>query len=86
MPAWKQLAALTAFGIVLGLPLPSYAQGCSLCKDATAGSAPRQRQALRRAILIMGVPASGIFLGILVLARRIKPREEPDANSFHAPN
>jgi hypothetical protein len=61
--------------LTLILPLSTHAQGCSLCKDATAGSAPRQGQALRRAILILGLPAGAIFLGILALARRIKPRE-----------
>jgi len=56
--------------------VPLHAQGCSLCRDTTAGSAPHQRQALRRAILIMGIPAGSIFLGILVVARKIKPRED----------
>jgi len=63
------------------MPAFSHAQGCSLCKDATAGSAPIVRQSLRRAILILGVPAGGIFVGILVLARRIKPREAPESTS-----
>ncbi len=65
----------------LVMPAFSHAQGCSLCKDATAGSAPIVRQSLRRAILILGVPAGGIFVGILVLARRIKPREAPESTS-----
>jgi hypothetical protein len=64
--------------VALALPLSSHAQGCSLCKDVTAGSAPHQRQALRRAILIMGIPAGALFLGTLVLAGKIKPREDSD--------
>jgi hypothetical protein len=72
------LARITLLTLALALPLCSHAQGCSLCKDSTAGSAPIVRQALRRAILILGFPAGGIFIGILVLARRIKPRETPD--------
>jgi hypothetical protein len=68
------IAVLLAFA--LALPLSSHAQGCSLCKDTTAGSAPRAQQSLRRAILIMGIPAGAIFLGILVVARKIKPRED----------
>lgn len=64
--------------LALALPLCSHAQGCSLCKDTTAGSAPIVRQSLRRAILILGLPAGAIFIGILVLARRIKPREAPE--------
>jgi hypothetical protein len=60
----------------LALPLSTHAQGCSLCRDTTAGSAPHVRQSLRRAILILGLPAGGIFLGILVVARKSKPRED----------
>lgn len=71
------LSAAT-LALLLALPLPSHAQGCSLCKDSTAGSAPIVRQSLRRAILILGLPAGGIFIGILVLARKIKPRESAD--------
>jgi hypothetical protein len=64
---------LLLLALALTLPLPIHAQGCSLCRDTTAGSAPRVRQSLRRAILILGVPAGGIFLGILIVARKIKP-------------
>jgi hypothetical protein len=72
----KRALSAAALALIFTLPLSSHAQGCSLCKDATAGSAPHQRQALRRAILIMGIPAGAIFLGILVVARKIKPRED----------
>jgi hypothetical protein len=67
---------LLALSIALVLPLPIHAQGCSLCRDTTAGSALHVRQALRRAILILGLPAGSIFLGILAVARKIKPRED----------
>jgi hypothetical protein len=66
------LAALLAFSAL------SQAQGCSLCRDTTAGSAPRVRQGLRRAILVLGVPAGAVFLGILIVARKIKPRQALD--------
>jgi hypothetical protein len=36
------------------------------------------RQGLRRAILVLGVPAGAVFLGILIVARNIKPREALD--------
>jgi hypothetical protein len=72
----KRALSAAALTLLLVLPLHSHAQGCSLCKDSTAGSAPMVRQSLRRAILILGLPAGGIFLGILVLARKIKPRED----------
>jgi hypothetical protein len=69
--------ALSAAALALALPLTARTQGCSLCKDATAGSAPHAREGLRRAILVLGVPAGAIFAGILLVAQRIKPREDP---------
>jgi hypothetical protein len=62
--------------LVLAAPLAAVGQGCSLCRDATAGSAPRARQGLRRAILVLGIPGGAIFVGALVIARHAKPREE----------
>jgi hypothetical protein len=50
------------------------AQGCSACRDTTAGSAPQTRAGLRRAIPILAIPALGIFIGTLVLARKTGPR------------
>lgn len=47
------------------------AQGCAACRDSTAGSAPRAREGLRRAILALGIPAGGVFAGILLLARKM---------------
>jgi hypothetical protein len=64
--------------VILSLPLLAPAQGCSLCRDTTAGSAPRVREGLRRAILVLGLPAGVVFLGILVVARNSKPREDAD--------
>jgi len=54
-------------------PSKAAAQGCSLCRDATAGSAPQARKALSRAIPLLGVPALTIFAGAFILAKRIKP-------------
>jgi len=82
----KRALSVATLGLLLALPLFSHAQGCSLCRDATAGSAPHQREVLRRAILIMGVPAGAIFLGILVLARRMKPREETRSDLIQPSN
>jgi hypothetical protein len=72
----RQRFCLLILTLALTFPLPIPAQGCSLCRDSTAGSAPRVRQSFRRAILILGLPAGGIFLGILAVARRTKPRED----------
>ncbi|MBV8631543.1 MAG: hypothetical protein JOZ83_11500 [Silvibacterium sp.] len=46
--------------LALTFTIPSHAQGCALCRDTTAGSAPRVRQSLRRGIVILGLPASAI--------------------------
>ncbi len=54
----------------------AHAQGCTLCRDATAGSTPQARKALRLAIPLLGIPAIGIFAGALVLARRVKPGQQ----------
>jgi predicted MFS family arabinose efflux permease len=73
----KYMIALAAVFLMLLWASPvSHAQGCSLCRDATAGSTPRVRQGLRRGVIALGIPAGAIFVGVLVLARRIKPREE----------
>jgi hypothetical protein len=64
--------------LLLTAPISAHGQGCSLCKDTTAGASPQQRQGLRRAILILGIPAGAIFLTILVIARKSQPRQEAD--------
>jgi len=59
-------------GIVLAggllFPAPAPAQGCSMCRDTAAGSTPRMRQGLRKAIPILGVPAGALFLTMLTVA------------------
>ena len=77
----KQFARCLFFAALFSLALQAHGQGCSLCKDATAGSAPKARQGLRRAILVLGIPAGGVFLGILFIAKRIKPREHEEQNA-----
>ena len=41
---------------------------CSMCRDATAGSAPRARSGLRIAIPVLGIPALLVFSGLVVFA------------------
>jgi hypothetical protein len=65
-------AFLIALGVLFALSPTAFAQGCQLCRDATAGSTPQARRALQVAIPILGIPAIGIFAGAMVLARRIK--------------
>jgi hypothetical protein len=62
--------------LVLAAPTMAAAQGCSLCRDTTAGSSPQARKALRIAIPLLGVPAVGIFAGTLLLARKVKPGQK----------
>jgi hypothetical protein len=68
----KGLWAAVFLSIVMSAPA-ALAQGCSLCRDTTAGSAPKAREGLRRGILVLGIPAGALFVGILVLAWKIKP-------------
>ncbi len=67
------LAFSTAILAALLHATPGNAQGCSMCRDATAGSAPQVRAALRKAIPIMAVPAVALFVGVLVVAQRSRP-------------
>jgi hypothetical protein len=64
------------FVSLLVAPSKATAQGCTLCRDTTAGSSPQVRKALRIAIPLLGVPALGLFAGTLVLARRVKPGQQ----------
>jgi hypothetical protein len=50
--------------------LAAHAQGCSMCRDTTAGSAPQIRAGLRRAIPVLAIPAIALFVGFFVIARR----------------
>ena len=54
-----------------------HAQGCSMCRDTTAGSAPQVRAGLRRAIPVLAIPAVLLFGGFLFMARR--------SDRWHAP-
>ena len=56
--------------LLLSPALVARAQGCSMCRDSTAGSAPQIRAGLRRAIPILAVPAIGLFIAFFVVARR----------------
>lgn len=74
----KGFSIALALAALLLLPSPSFA--CSACRDVSAGSAPQARAGLRKGILVLGIPAAGIFAGILVLGFRIKPRSEGSEN------
>ena len=69
----KRQILLVALFAAFALPATVLGQGCSMCRDATAGSAPQVRKAFRRAIPLLGFPAIAIVAGSLVLARKIQP-------------
>jgi len=46
------------------------AQGCAMCYQSAAASAAPGRQALRHGILLLLVPAVGLFFGILAFIYR----------------
>jgi hypothetical protein len=56
--------------LLFAAALSAHAQGCSMCRDTTAGSAPQIRAGLRRAIPVLAIPAIALFLGFFVIARR----------------
>lgn len=61
----------------------AHAQGCSMCRDTTAGSAPQIRAGLRRAIPVLAIPAIALFVGFFAVARRSNAwhHTEVDASS-----
>ena len=71
-----KLAVLAFLTLALAAPISASAQGCALCRDATAGSTPQARKALRLAIPLLGIPAIGIFIGALILVRNVKPGQQ----------
>jgi hypothetical protein len=83
----KRLCILAALAVLLFLPASSFA--CTACRDMTAGSPPQVRAGLERGILVLGIPAGLVFVGILVLALKMKPQErssrEEAASRNHFP-
>jgi hypothetical protein len=48
----------------------AYGQGCAQCRDNTAAAPPAAQRAYRRAIVMMMVAGSGVFLGTVWMLRR----------------
>jgi hypothetical protein len=63
------------------LPAAAQAQGCSMCRDTTAGSAPEIRAGLRRAIPVLAIPAIALFVGFFVIARRTDDWHRAEADT-----
>jgi hypothetical protein len=72
----KRFLIFAALAAGLCVPAAVHAQGCSLCRDTSAGSAPKAREGLRKGILVLGIPAGVVFVGILGVAWKTKPRED----------
>jgi hypothetical protein len=64
------LLRLCLVAALLGAAPAAHAQGCSMCRDTTAGSAPQIRAGLRRAIPVLAIPAIGLFVAFFIVARR----------------
>jgi hypothetical protein len=77
------LRRIFLMAVLLPPALAAHAQGCSMCRDTTAGSAPQVRAGLRRAIPVLAVPAIVIFLGFFVVARRTNAWHRPDPEALN---
>ena len=69
--------------LLLAGALVARAQGCSMCRDTTAGSAPQIRAGLRRAIPVLAIPAIALFVGFFVVARRTDAWHRPETDAWH---
>ena len=61
-------------GLAAGMPQAA-AQGCAMCYQNAAATGPRGRTALQHGILILLIPAVGLFAGILALLCRRRVAE-----------
>jgi hypothetical protein len=69
--------------VLFACTFAAHAQGCSMCRDTTAGAAPQIRAGLRRAIPVLAVPAIALFIGFFALARRSDTWLQRDSNPPH---
>ncbi len=64
-----------ALGTLLLMPtLPSFAQGCSMCKTSAEAAAAEQQKALNRGILMLALPSVIIFGGLSIFAVRYRSK------------
>jgi hypothetical protein len=57
-------------GVLLLGATAAYGQGCAQCRDSTAATPPATQRAYRRAIGLMTLAGSGVFLGTVWMLRR----------------
>ncbi|MDE3104062.1 MAG: copper resistance protein CopC [Acidobacteriota bacterium] len=68
-----RLRSCLAVALVLaGCTAAGWSQGCSLCRDNTGATPPATQLAYRHAIVLLGTVASSIFVGTVVLLRRMR--------------
>ena len=63
-----------AAAVVLLLPAPVRAQGCTQCRDNTAATSPATQRAYRHAIILMAGTATAVFVTAVALLRKRNPR------------
>ncbi len=66
----RRLACAFLLAASFMLPASAKAQGCAQCRDNAAGTPPATQRAYRRAIVLLTVSASGLFLFTVTLVRR----------------
>ena len=64
-----------------GLAIGAHAQGCSMCYNNAAQADAHQRAALRRGILVLGIPAALMICGIALAAYRSDKKSHSDFES-----
>jgi hypothetical protein len=80
----EQIRRLCFATVFFACTLAAHAQGCSMCRDTTAGSAPQIRSGLRRAIPVLAIPAIALFVGFFALARRSDAWHHSDPDVPHS--
>ena len=63
-----------------GLSIGAHAQGCSMCYNDAAQANAHQRAALRRGILVLGIPAALMICGIALAAYRSDKNSDSDSD------
>ncbi|MEO8726381.1 MAG: hypothetical protein ABI383_09675 [Acidobacteriaceae bacterium] len=64
------LRSLFVLCLLLGASISARAQGCSMCYNNAAQANEHQRAALRRGILVLGIPAGLMICGLALAAYR----------------
>jgi hypothetical protein len=77
---WMVGIALAALALLV-MPLPAFAQSCSLCYTQAAASGSRMIQALKSGILILIAPPTVMSLGLCFVCYRKRNQTRDSAHS-----